>query len=597
MPQRQNNYIKTLNLMECFKSTKTNSSNMKKLYFSTFLVLCYVSSFAQTHKIKTDVYFSMSSDSSTNCYYANVNGCRLYKITLEIIRDSINGVQSIQVVDDSLKQVLPHNVPSAMPGVNSDGTKIGFTAAGAYTVGSVNFSAEKLYTFDTNTGVYTEITDGSSNGNMKGKWVKWLNDTTLIYTSPNYCQIMGVDPGCGNVNPPTQFNDLRYVTGDFSSGNISQDYVGMGDTNPYTGIVSKICSAQDPVFNPQQNNLVAFHSTASDGYANNGGDNDCPFTIGLSNVFQSNFSDPKPVVFDINSTSPFNQVDSLTEGSDYWLFDLDSVKINSLVHLHWNKNGNIIIGNEQNTVSNAYYECINNPGVQVPNPGSCPPNKSIQFERVYGFEKVGNIYKNVMRSIGDTLPLFQPLSPQFLPNSSAFFNPSTDECAKYRTKYVEFCGSDKSIVGTVMCSNPGGNLFSRIMFIDYTNYNNPYYFDITGWIEQNYPSWSPGNAEGIATVCRIEYDSLISTVSINENQQTFDFLVYPNPAEQNITIKATDITEITLLDLFGRVVYQESNSTTVNLKSIDMSTLNSGIYFLKVVNSKNQTSIKKIIKN
>jgi hypothetical protein len=202
-----------------------------------------------------------------------------------------------------------------------------------------------------------------------------------------------------------------------------------------------------------------------------------------------------------------------------------------------------------------------------------------------------------MRNVGDTLPLFQPLSPQFLPNSASFFNPSTDKCTKYRTKYVEFCGSDKSIVGTVMCSNPGGNLFSRIMFIDYTINNSPYYFDITGWIEQNYPAWSPGNAEGIATVCRIEYDSLISTVSINENQQTFDFLIYPNPADHTITLKANDITEITMFDFFGRALYQESTITNVNLKSIDISSLNSGIYFIKVVNSKNQTSIKKIIKN
>jgi hypothetical protein len=213
---------------------------MKILYLFTLLLACNICLFGQTHKIRTDVYFSMSSDSSKNCYYANVSGCRLYKITLEVLRDRIKGIQSIQVVGNSLKQVLPHDIPSAMPGVNSDGTKIGFSAAGSYTVGSVNFSTEKLYTFDTNTGVYTEITNGSSNGNNKGKWIKWLNDTTLIYTSPNYCQTMGVDPGCGNVNPPTRFNDLRFAKGNFSSGNISQDYIAMGGVNPYTNLVSKI---------------------------------------------------------------------------------------------------------------------------------------------------------------------------------------------------------------------------------------------------------------------------------------------------------------------------------------------------------------------
>jgi hypothetical protein len=148
-----------------------------------------------------------------------------------------------------------------------------------------------------------------------------------------------------------------------------------------------------------------------------------------------------------------------------------------------------------------------------------------------------------------------------------------------------------------MCSNPGGNLFSRIMFIDYTNYNNPYYFDITGCIEQNYPSWSPGNAEGIATTCRLEYDSIISAVSIEEFSSKNQTLIYPNPTQNSITIKSSEISEVIILNPLGHVVYVIKNKSPLNYQQIDLSNLCNGVYFLKVVNSDSEILIKKIIKN
>ena len=90
---------------------------------------------------------------------------------------------------------------------------------------------------------------------------------------------------------------------------------------------------------------------------------------------------------------------------------------------------------------------------------------------------------------------------------------------------------------------------------------------------------------------------MISTVSINENELNFDFTIFPNPTEQNINIKANEITEITIIDLFGKIVYQSTNTSSVNNQVIDISFLNSGIYFMQVLNSRNQTCIRKIIKN
>ncbi len=568
-------------------------------------ICCYlflsVEVMAQVQKMRTEVFFSMNGSSTSDCYYANVSGCRLYKITLEIQKN--NGiVQSVRVVGDSLKQVLPHDVPAAIPGINADGTKISFSAAGNLRVGTVNFAPEKLYTFDTKTQIYTEITNGRSTGNIKGQWVKWLNDTTLMYSSSNYCPTRGTEPGCGDVNPPTLFSDLRYASGNFASGRITQDYIAFGDINPYTNLISKVCSAQDPDFNPIQKNLVAFHSTASDGYANNGGDKDCPFTLGLSNIFQSNFSDPKPVVFDVTSMISGNQVEGLRQGTHYWLFDLEKAKINSLVHLHWSRDGKIVIGNEQNTVTQPYIECSNNPGVPVARESNCAQKKAITFERVYGFERVENQYRNILRTISgdDSLPLFQPLSPQSLPNSTSFYNPNTDECTKYRTKYVEFCGSNTSIVGTVMCSNEGGNLFSRIMLIDFTNRAKPYYFDITGWVEQHYPTWSPGKAEGLGVTCLLQYDSVLSATSVRGTNTQAIITSFYNTETGVITITAQDnnIEELVICNALGQIVYQQKNNNASQSEwSVNATYFPRGLYFIRAISTTRTIHTQKILKS
>jgi len=551
---------------------------------------------AQTHQIKTDVYFGMNYQGGQPCFYNNGSGCRLYKISLEIIRNQQTGIQSVNVVGDSLQQVLPDNVPSLTAGLNSDATLIGFMTTRNFNT----FLAGRLYVYNKLTNAYSLVTNGTYQANQSGSWIKWINDSTCLYSSNNYCPTMNTLPGCGT-NPNRRFHDLRIATGNFATGNINSHNIVMGDINNITNLDSRVSSGEDASVNPINPNLIAFHSSSIDGYPPNNGVNLSPFNIGQTNVFHdpAGDSDPKPVVFDITSSSPYNVIDSLTPGVHYWLFDLDNTKINSLVHLHWSPDGNTVIGNEQNTdIYQPYMECIDNPGVQISSPTQCShPSKRVTFERVFGFEKNGNVYKNVMRNVGDTLPLFQPLPPAQLPNSNQYFNPTTDLCNSYRTKYVEFCGTDKTILATVMCNNQTGNQnpFSRIMLIDFTVPNNPYYFDITGWVEQNYPSWQPGEANGLSTTCYIISDSLLSSTSVLQKASN-KIVLYPNPTNNAVNISSNFDFVNAEVNIYSALGQNVKSIAGINDKNIILSTkdLPNGVYFL-VLTNRNVKFIEKLV--
>jgi endonuclease I len=77
-------------------------------------------------------------------------------------------------------------------------------------------------------------------------------------------------------------------------------------------------------------------------------------------------------------------------------------------------------------------------------------------------------------------------------------------------------------------------------------------------------------------------------VSIKLNKNLSNALVYPNPALDNLNIKLYQLlgknSTLTITDVAGRIVKQQAvNINTVNI-SIDVKTLSSGRYFVKIVN-------------
>ena len=84
-------------------------------------------------------------------------------------------------------------------------------------------------------------------------------------------------------------------------------------------------------------------------------------------------------------------------------------------------------------------------------------------------------------------------------------------------------------------------------------------------------------------------DAACSANAIDE--EVSDLLIYPNPAQNTLTIDGNYISA-TIYDIFGKVV----SNTYFNQKTIDIAVLKNGIYFL-YMNTNNSISIKKIIIN
>jgi len=89
-------------------------------------------------------------------------------------------------------------------------------------------------------------------------------------------------------------------------------------------------------------------------------------------------------------------------------------------------------------------------------------------------------------------------------------------------------------------------------------------------------------------------NELLSSESFNENS----FAIYPNPATTILNIENNDviITDISIYDVSGRLVYTDK-SITSEVSTINIQNLNEGIYFITIQDEQNRSSTKRFIKN
>ena len=79
-------------------------------------------------------------------------------------------------------------------------------------------------------------------------------------------------------------------------------------------------------------------------------------------------------------------------------------------------------------------------------------------------------------------------------------------------------------------------------------------------------------------------------------EQTSSFNIYPNPVNDKLYIEAkTEIEEVVIYDVYGRVQNLSNSATQQLSNSIDVSNLNSGVYFVKVV-TENGEAVQRFIK-
>lgn len=86
----------------------------------------------------------------------------------------------------------------------------------------------------------------------------------------------------------------------------------------------------------------------------------------------------------------------------------------------------------------------------------------------------------------------------------------------------------------------------------------------------------------------------ISTAIIDGNEEKIGVMTFPNPASENINIKANDvITSVKLINQIGQVVYENNGGTDAH--AINVSNLDKGIYMVQVKTENSNVTTQKVI--
>jgi photosystem II stability/assembly factor-like uncharacterized protein len=91
------------------------------------------------------------------------------------------------------------------------------------------------------------------------------------------------------------------------------------------------------------------------------------------------------------------------------------------------------------------------------------------------------------------------------------------------------------------------------------------------------------------------YKKGVNAVSVLEHQKGLEFAIMPNPASQSIALKGVDFSDdvrVSITSIDGKIIYDAMTKESV----LDISSMNSGMYFIKITDSKGNSGINKFIK-
>ncbi len=125
--------------------------------------------------------------------------------------------------------------------------------------------------------------------------------------------------------------------------------------------------------------------------------------------------------------------------------------------------------------------------------------------------------------------------------------------------------------------------------------------DLSAYASQSVVRFKFRNINDYQNHLYVDDINVTSSTSINENDLGKLFNVYPNPTNGNLTIQFNSVsrnTEINILDLPGKVVYQKQISNlNSTLEQIDLSGLSNGIYILQVKSDRGVSSERIVLEN
>ena len=103
--------------------------------------------------------------------------------------------------------------------------------------------------------------------------------------------------------------------------------------------------------------------------------------------------------------------------------------------------------------------------------------------------------------------------------------------------------------------------------------------------------YHPINSNGGSDLWLMELSTTLSVEEFDHKK----LIIYPNPAIKTVNILGEELKNIELYDLNGRLILSKELLNT-NKSAIEVSDLNSGTYFVKISDGKNETIQKLIIK-
>ena len=95
----------------------------------------------------------------------------------------------------------------------------------------------------------------------------------------------------------------------------------------------------------------------------------------------------------------------------------------------------------------------------------------------------------------------------------------------------------------------------------------------------NSANTAQASASGAERIVVATGNSFAPYCYLNENNEVV-FMMYPNPAENHITIESTKDAEVKIYSVNGQMLSQQNISEGIN--TIDISNLNAGMYFVSV---------------
>jgi len=101
-----------------------------------------------------------------------------------------------------------------------------------------------------------------------------------------------------------------------------------------------------------------------------------------------------------------------------------------------------------------------------------------------------------------------------------------------------------------------------------------------------------------AIITNTFHTQFVAALAVNEFENG-NFVFYPNPASDFVTVSLKDtansITTISVYDVLGKMILQKKATNSITTDTVDLSSVNAGIYFIEVQTENNTKVVKKLL--